>query len=80
MTGFALAAPQHGDLQESISSVINTLKEERPRRIRDDIRSKIITKYDFMNRRDKKSSFNIPKEFVVTTTLNIPDESSQRVR
>lgn len=70
--------PQH--LEDSISSVIKSLEAAEPPRIS---RPRIITKYDFMNTRDKKSHLDLPPEFVVSTGLTVTEQkqneaSSQR--
>ena len=55
-------------LQDSISSVVRTLRAE------DDVprtRPRIITKYDFMQTRDKKSHLDLPPEFVISTDLQV---------
>ena len=58
-------------LQDSISSVVRTLSVEddhhRPR-------PRIITKYDFMQTRDKKSHLDLPPEFVISTDLQVSQQ------
>ena len=55
-------------LQDSISSVLRTLsvEDEAPR-----TRPRIITKYDFMQTRDKKSHLDLPPEFLISTDLQV---------
>ena len=57
-----------GPLEDSISSVVRTLS------VKDDVlrsRPRIITKYDFMQTRDKKSTLDLPPEFVISTDLQV---------
>ena len=64
-----MGRPQ-GELQRSISSVLKSLAlEERPR-----TRPRIITKYDFMQTRNKKSHLDLPPEFVISTDLHVAHE------
>ena len=66
--------PQH--LEDSISSVIKSLEAAEPPRIS---RPRIITKYDFMNTRDKKSHLDLPPEFVVSTGLTVTQQKQNEV-
>jgi len=64
----ALATGRPQNLEDSISSVIRSLEAvEPPRRTR----PRIITKYDFINTRDKKSHLEVPPPFVVSTGLTV---------
>ena len=59
-------------LQDSISSVLRTLSVE------DEVpptRPRIITKYDFMQTRDKKSHLDLPPEFVISTDLQVSHQA-----
>ena len=65
-----IGRPQ-GDLQKSISSVLQSLaQEEAPR-----TRPRIITKYDFMQTRNKKSHLDLPPEFVISTGLQVSHDA-----
>ena len=70
LLGLVTGRPQTGSegLQDSISSVLRTLSEaeDRPR-----TRPRIITKYDFMQTRDKKSHLDLPPEFVISTEFQV---------
>jgi len=67
----AIAEGRPQNLEDSISSVIKTLEyPEPPRRSR----PRIITKYDFMNTRNKKSHLEVPPEFVVSTGLTVTQQ------
>ena len=59
-----------GSLQDSISSVVRTLSVEDDV-LRSHSRPRIITKYDFMQTRDKKSHLDLPPEFVISTDLQV---------
>ena len=76
----ASSKPQSQDLQKSINAVLKSLEVKEPQRERENIRSKIITKYDFMKTRDKKSTLNLPEEFVVSTNLFVNHGDSAQVR
>jgi len=59
------------DLQDSITSVIKSLEATEPLQR---TRPRIITKYDFMSSRDKKSHIELPPEFVVSTGLTVTQQ------
>ena len=73
MLSLARARPQaEDDLQKSISAVLKSLEAEpsvSPASRR--YHPKIITKYDFLQTRNKKSHLELPPEFVVSTNLNV---------
>ena len=68
---------RHDYLQDSISSVLKSLQETEDLSPARDMRHKmprIITKYDFMNTRNKKSHLELPPEFMVSTGLTVEQE------
>ena len=73
MLSVARARPQTEDeLQKSISAVLKSLEADptvSPASGR--YHPKIITKYDFLQTRNKKSHIELPAEFVVSTNLNV---------
>ena len=70
--------PQNEDLYKSISTVIKNLEDTNsPKRISQDIRSKIITKRDFIQTRNKKSHLELPPEFVVSTNLHVSHDQKE---
>jgi len=73
MLSLARARPQTEDeLQKSISAVLKSLEADptvSPASGR--YHPKIITKYDFLQTRNKKSHIELPAEFVVSTNLNV---------
>ena len=71
--GLTRARPQNGedDLQKSISAVLKSLEAEPASSVSRRYHPKIITKYDFMQTRNKKSHLELPPEFVVSTNLNV---------
>ena len=74
VVALASARPQSSDLQDSISSVLQTLVEDDtpvyPQYRRH--HPQLITKHDFIKTRKEKSShINIPKEFTISTNLHV---------
>jgi len=70
------------DLQDSIASVLKSLEVSdsqnlMPQQRRS--RPRIITKYDFMPTRDKKSHLELPPEFVVSTDLRVTQRDQDDV-
>lgn len=66
---FGLVTGRPQQLQESIDSVLKSLAAESEDVSRS--RPRIITKYDFIQTRDKKSHLDVPPEFVVSTDLHV---------
>ena len=72
----SLASSRPQNLEDSISSVIRSLETvEQQRRTR----PRIITKYDFINTRDKKSHLEVPPPFVVSTGLTVTQREQKQV-
>ena len=74
LIGLTTGRPQQ--LQDSIDSVLKSLALESEDEGRS--RPRIITKYDFMQTRDKKSHLDLPPEFVVSTDLHVSHEDRNR--
>ena len=74
MLSLTRARPQsEDDLQKSISAVLKSLEAEPEPALPVSGRyhPQIITKYDFLQTRNKKSHLELPAEFVVSTNLNV---------
>lgn len=74
MLSLTRARPQsEDDLQKSISAVLKSLEAEpEPASpVSGRYHPQIITKYDFLQTRNKKSHLELPAEFVVSTNLNV---------
>ena len=70
--------PQNDDLYKSISTVIKSLEDSNSHSpISQDIRSKIITKHNFIQTRNKKSHLDLPPEFVVSTNLHVSHDQKE---
>lgn len=72
MSSLTRARPQtEEDLQKSISAVLKSLEAEPASPVSTRYHPQIITKYDFLQTRNKKSHLEVPPEFVVSTNLNV---------
>ena len=72
MFSLTRARPDNPDLQKSISAVLKSLEAEtEPATPVRRYHPKIITKYDFLQTRNKKSHLEIPDEFTVSTNLHV---------
>jgi len=78
---FALTESRPQNLQDSITSVIKTLElAEEPSLVGQSrrLRPRIITKYDFLRPRGKKSHLDLPPEFVVSTGLTVTQKEQEQ--
>lgn len=72
MSSLTRARPQtEEDLQKSISAVLKSLEAEPASPVSTRYHPQIITKYDFLQTRNKKSHLEVPPDFVVSTNLNV---------